>query len=585
MTANGKSGRFWALMISIAVVILTLVPLIFGYQFEGSSGELGRFCGATYDAKDTFGYFSWMLQVADGSFGQKDLFTTLAQEPHLGNIVFILLGLPSRFLSIPIVFMFHFGRILFGLLFLTLIWRFFEFLINDERIRKTSFLVLAFSSGFGWIQASFFPIENWTLHSSDMWQPEVSTFFSIYNSPLQPASLLLMTGFMFLMMIAERKKSLLLAFYAGLCGFILGNVHTYDIITIAAIWGTYLIVQCIIQRNWKIDSWARAALAGALSLISTGYMYYIIKFDKVYNVIKTRTATLSPSVLAYFLGFGLALILAIGGLIIVIKMLKNRRSAVEGEANGVETPAPILDSDASILIICWLIINFSIAYIPLKFQGRLINGEIIPISIFCGIFLCHIFRNLGEKSRKIAIAVVIIFLSITNCFIVYTDINKMRNNERDLFTRYYIYNGEKTALAWLRKNVSRDMPIQALPWIEMRDGHSLIIKDTTLAGITPALTGNQVHCGHWSDTPDFYNTVAKWLRFTISVTPGEERREFLEKTGVRYIIFSQKRNYSKEEAFFLSDFLGHDPPDYLRFIPEASNEDADVYEVIRSNLN
>ena len=81
-----------------------------------------------------------------------------------------------------------------------------------------------------------------------------------------------------------------------------------------------------------------------------------------------------------------------------------------------------------------------------------------------------------------------------------------------------------------------------------------------------------MNAGHWAETPDFAGAIRAWARFVAPEASDEERRSLLRRTGVRYLVFSQKHDGAV--APFRSGI-----PSYLRLVPDASNADADVYEV------
>jgi len=91
-----------------------------------------------------------------------------------------------------------------------------------------------------------------------------------------------------------------------------------------------------------------------------------------------------------------------------------------------------------------------------------------------------------------------------------------------------------------------------------------------------------VDAGHWGETPDFGSQMGKWLRFLMPNTPDAWRRDLLLETGVRYVVFSQKRQETRDaaaEAILETSPVPYRVP-YLRRVESACNEDADVFEVV-----
>ena len=149
--------------------------------------------------------------------------------------------------------------------------------------------------------------------------------------------------------------------------------------------------------------------------------------------------------------------------------------------------------------------------------------------------------------------------------------------------RPFLAKGEKVALDWLRQNVSQKAVVQPLPWIVVADNGRVKVSDTTVACFTPGLTGNALNAGHWSETPNYQKAMDNWRRFLLPHTPDEWRRDLLHRTGVRYLIFSQKRAETRDDrtAQLLAGSEVLQGQDYVRRIAEASNEDVDVFEVVK----
>src|SRR5262249_34665187 len=157
---------------------------------------------------------------------------------------------------LPLIFTFHASRIILGIAFLRSVWWLLEMWFTDFRARRIAFLFVCFSAGLGWVPGLW--RDSGIQSPVDVWQPESTTFLCLYLAPLFLASLLLLIGVIGWLWVAEEQKSIRAAGYAGACGFLLGNIHTYDVITVSAVWGAYLIVSAAFKRRFDISSWGRA---------------------------------------------------------------------------------------------------------------------------------------------------------------------------------------------------------------------------------------------------------------------------------------------------------------------------------------
>jgi hypothetical protein len=557
-TTATRADRRWVWIPAIAVMLVTLIPYLWGASLAGARPALGKYSWFTFNTTDHCVYLSWMRQAADGHFFQHNLFTTEPQSGHQFNLLFLALGLLSRLTGLPTNIIYQIARVALGIAFLRSVWWLLELLVADPRARRTAFWVLCFSAGLGWIPGL------WELGIMkgpvDTWQPEAVTFLSLYLFPLFLCSLLLMVGVIGWLVVAERTKSFRPAVYAGICGLLLGNIHTYDVITIMAVWGAYLVVHTFTERRFNAGSWSRALVAGSLTAISTGYMAWLLKTEEVFAK-RAAVPTLSPPFRMYVLGFGLVLLLAVIGAV--------RR-------NSDQKPG-----DSRLLLIVWAVMNVAVAYLPVAFQRKMVMGAHIPLAILAGIALTSLLQRAPDRIRPLAVAAAIALLSITNVRFVLRDMAELPLNQG--YVRAYMYAGERAALDWIRDHAPADSPVQPLPWVSINPQNGKFgFVDNTVACFTPGLTDHPVNAGHWGETPDFGRTMIQWAAFVRPDTTAEWRADLLRRTGVRYILFTQKHDETGNpdvENGILTLFRTN-PPACLRLIPEASNPDADVYEVI-----
>jgi len=558
--------RRWAMLVATGVMAITLLPYLFGYSLLGLHPARGWFSWLGYNLDDGCVYYAWMRQAADGQIFQRNLFTTEPQSGRQVNLFFLLLGNIARFthLSLPVVW--QAARLILGVAFLRAVWWLLELLLNEARARRAAFLVLCFSSGLGWLPGLW--RDSGHDAPMDVWQPEAITFLSLYLNPLFVVSLLLMVGVIGWLLVAERERSLRPALHAGLCGLLLGNIHTYDVITLCAVWGSFLIVRSLppLAKEGTQGGWSRALLAGTLTAISTGYTFYLFQTETVFAR-RVAVETLSPPFMQYVLGYGPALILAAFGV----------RCSVLGDAH---KHAARNTQHATLFLVVWAIVNFAVAYLPVPFQRKMLMGEHLPLSILAGIALWRGLQSLEGRKWTIGLALCVLLLSLTNGRFLLRDMAAYQANRGNSgIQRPYLYAGEVAALNWIRENAPPNAPLQPLPWITRTDDGKVAFFDTTVAALAPGLTGHPVHAGHWGETPDFGRTMGEWQRFLLPNTTDTQRKDLLRRSGVRYVIFSQKHADHGGDPTLVSTFRNAPPP-YLRLVPEASGAEADVFEVV-----
>jgi hypothetical protein len=588
--------RRWILLLAVVTMALTLLPYLIGAALAD-----GRpFMWLGYNLDDSCVYLSWMRQAADGSLRALNLFTTEPQQGMALNPLFLVLGRIAGWTGLPLLAVYHGARLLFGIGLLWLVWQFARLVIADVQARKIGMLLVCFSSGLGWLP--FW----WTaspIHTPiDKWQPEAITFLSLYLSPLFVFSLALQVAIFSLLFTAERRGKVKYALWAGLCGFLLGLVHSYDVISISAVWIVYLLLNTALpsstgRRNrntsevsdtrhptpdTRLRAWGYALLAGAITAPSVAYIYLQYKTEAVFRA-RADVATLSAPLYWVLLGYGLTLVLAVVAVRVLCRPTSKADKAEE-ETGKRETWTT--GTDATRLLIIWAVVNVAVAYLPgAAFQRKMLQGSHFPIALLAGIGVAWLIRTRMSpvfKSSALTVPVVVLLLSLTNSGFVARDLsNYTLNRSQTMQQRPYLEKGEREALEWIRRNTPPGTAIQPLPWLALVEADSrrqVGSYDTSLACFVPGLIHRAVYCGHWGETPSFGEKLAELTRFSLPNTPEEERIALLRKMKVQYLIFSQKRPDDENANRLAPMFRGLTelPPYLLRVY---SNEDADVYRI------
>ncbi|NLH99191.1 MAG: hypothetical protein GX446_06830 [Chthonomonadales bacterium] len=558
-------------MVTAIVLVVSTLPYLFDRWLQGASPLYGWYSWFAFNVTDNCVYLAWMRQYADGAWFQRNLFTSEPQSGHMLNLFFLALGKIGGWTGLPLTLLYHVARLAAGAAFLTMVWRLagMVFDARDRAVRpegadtarRIAFLTVAFGSGLGWVPGLW---ERGFAGPVDTWQPEAVSFLSIYLFPLFTVSLALMLGILVNLLEAERTSSRWPAVRAGLCGFVLGNIHTYDVVTLTVIWLCYLAARAVRDRGLPRKAIGDALIAGAPTALSTGYMLWVFRTETVFAQ-RVAVPTLSPDLRWVLLGFGLMTPLALVG---AWGLVRRRTEPLTGTVG----------SGLAFLVI-WAVANVAVAYLPVSFQRKMLMGAHVPIALLAGAGLWRLTQGLARPVRPAILVAAVAALSLTNVRFMLRDRGSLRHGGETV--RAFMLPGERAALDWVRRNVERDVIIQPLPWIAAGEDGRLVFADTTLACFAPGLTGNAVHAGHWGETPSFGATMGEWVRFLSPGVEDAQRLEMLRRTGVRYLLFGQKRPETRDER--ASAFLARSPvavvPSYLRRVDEACNEDVDVFEV------
>ncbi len=551
-----------------------MIPYLIGQSFA----ESRRFMWLGYNLDDSCVYLSWMRQAADGSWRALNLFTTDNQHGMLINPLFLLLGKFASISHIPLIGVYHGARILFGFGMLISVWSLLLNVLKESRARYLAFLFVCFSSGVGW-----FPLWWETspiLTPVDIWQPEAITFLSLYLSPLFAFALMLQVNIIRLLLVADRTGSYRPAIAAGMCGSLLGLTHSYDIISLFAVWGCYLVFQFFFLRNSKLflQSLARGIIFALLTLPSVLYMYLQFQSDTVFRA-RANVPTLSPPLVWVLLGYGITLVLAL----VAIVMLPGRNSE-ETEGDGV-----FQGKEAFHFLYIWLAANILVSYLPhAAFQRKMLQGAHFPVAILAGVGAAILFGRIKVLSspRKFwaAAAAITLLFGITNIRFVLRDIQNFEtNSSQTRQQRPYLKPGELDALDWIQKNTPSTSAIQPLPFmtgVEVEPGkYKSYISDSSIACFTPGLIHRAVYCGHWGETPDFEGKLSEISHIGSARMSDIERIALLKKMKVKYLLFSQKSLSDESADDLMPIFRDRLPlPAYLNLV--YGNADADVYEIV-----
>ncbi|MBM3458693.1 MAG: hypothetical protein FJX77_09205, partial [Armatimonadetes bacterium] len=277
----------------LAVLLLTCVPY---FVVWWSTPLQAVFPLVLYSSDDQAVYFSWMKQAQDGAWLLRNLFTTEPQRGAYFHCYFLLLGWLSRVPALGIPGAYHLGRIVAGMVVLLLAYRLGAQFHPDRFYRRTVFWTVALSAGLGWL---FWRDEVLTNEPVDVWQPEALTFASLYTNSLFAVSLALMLGVVLCLLLAEERGARW-AVGAGLCGLALGNVHSYDMIHLAAVWTLYLLLRWGTERRWPARAVGMALLAALVASPSVAYMAWLYLSEPVFRA-RADTETLTPGVDRYLL--------------------------------------------------------------------------------------------------------------------------------------------------------------------------------------------------------------------------------------------------------------------------------------------
>lgn len=557
----------------LLTLFLTSLPYLWGYALTPPKAQ---FVGTAYNIDDYCNYLSWMRQTMAGHFFLLSLFTTDPQKGLEFNIFFWLLGRLAHDVHLSPQAALQIARVGGGIGLLVLIYRFYRFVLpRDVPARLTAFAFACLSSGFGWVSWTYWHDKNLPGSPVDAWQPEAYTFLTLYTSALMTVSTLLIVGALYALLLGEETGRWRYPVIAGLCGAVLGNMHSYDVLHLSAAWGLFLAVWTVVRRGRGVaQSWLRAILALGLTLPTTIYQYIVFQRETVFRQ-RADVPTLSPPLWHYMLGYGLVFLLALAA----VWLLFRRHKTGEGEAEeGRGNPAPTLASVGAgsprpsfvprlLFPICWAVAGLLVIYLPFAFQRKMLMGEHVPLCLLAGIGASLLTRRLPPIRRTVILVLLVLATVPSNLLFLKRDMTHLEENRSETLQFPYLSDTLVAVFDWIAADTPPDAAVVGAP---------------QFCAYLPGYTGRAVWAGHWAETPDYVGKVSEYIHMMDEQTPDAERKSFLGATGAGYLLYpndvSQGYVTKSGEMHQFVD-LAHAPPDYLKAV--YANKDFTLFQIRR----
>lgn len=543
-----------------------------------------RFSGFMWNPDDHCVYLAWMQQARAGDFFFRNLFTSEEQRGVYTNLFFWLLGNVCRVTGLSAPAVLHGARFLFGVTTLLLAYRLMAFTTPAVPLRRWAFTFVAVSAGVGWLP---FFWERGVGGPVDVWQPEAITFASLYTNGLFCVSLTLMLGIVCLLLRAEESGRARDALVAGALGFLLANIHGYDVITLTAVWIAYLGASVFVARRLPACALKMACLAGLVALPSVAYQGYTYLVEPVFRE-RVAVPTTSPSLWRYLLGYGLLLPLALVGAFGAGRCVKGSGLPVHAEASidssdfSPSVQRQTLAAKAVLrLLLVWAVVGFAVPYLPVSFQRKMVMGLHVPLALLAtwgAWILAGRLRSHGERMVTAAMGGLLLVTALTSPRWIARDLSRAVLNQASTGIHPVFWpDRELEAMRWLRHGIDR---------------RAVLLSSTVTGCMIPAVAGRAVYAGHWGETPRFTERFREVWSFFRLDWPSREREAFLRRRGITHLYVGLlERNLRlapdpRYPAAPVPPPLDFSREPYLRRVypppdqPEPGPEGVAVYEVV-----
>ncbi len=538
----------WRFVSAVIILVLTLTSLPYLYAYLTTPPDK-QFMGIMVNVPDHVQYFSWMRELTHAPLSANKL-TPEPNQPLFFNLLWWGMGRLGGLLGLGYAGMYQLLRLVSGALFLLLAYRICAWFLPDRLMRRTAFLVITLTSGFGWVLVMM----KYTITPGELPLPllvyivEANTFFGILASPHFIAAALYVFVFD-LILRGQANGQLRYAVAAGLVALFFGWQHAYDLVLVYGILAGYGLLLLLRDRRLPIY------------LVKSGLIIGLISFSPaLYSVLLTRLDPLWQEVLAQFANAGvftpnpLQLLVLLGPAFILAWFTFFRENP--WRLRGVD--------DNRLFLKAWFFFNFLLVYIPTDYQIHMLNGWQIPIAILAtqGLFYyvapfmasrlkslisnpqalipkTHNVPNPQSLQRMLAFALIVLILP-TNLYLFAWRFFDLSQHDYP----YYLHKDEIAAMQWLESNG--------------RPGQ-VVLSSLTTGQYIPALTGLHAFLAHWAQTVDYYHKEAMVNEFFAAETTDAHRQQIVQQYGVDYIFYGPAERelggYTPEKSQWLKPVM------------------------------
>jgi hypothetical protein len=535
-----------ATLIGVVAVAVGLLPYATGYLRGAPDWQFG---GIVMNFEDAHGYLAKMRQGAEGRLLYQIPFTS---EDHDGAFVggfFLALGWICALTGLPVMWMWHISRVVFGFLLLLSAYAFIALFLEERRQRLVAYLLVCFSAGFGWVVllTGRFSILGFDL--IDFKMPEAHIFFTLLTFPHFAAGAMLLLLIFMLCLLLHRTQQWRYAGLAGLASLTLAVVHPYNLLIVAGTLGLWLLVMIWTERRLPFRELAGVAIVGLMALPVFLYDEYVFATNPIFGAWAAQSGSPSPHPLHYVIGYGPLLLLALPAIV---------ESARKARTDGL---LPLL----------WVLVVAALLYAPLKQQRRMVEGVHVPLCVMAAAGLYSYYLPRLEQSKTVRRLVTLrgqpfSRRRFSNFVVFLVLVCTLPSN------LYILGSLTLTAVGHPYPFFHEREENEAIDWLAKETAPS----DTVLAAYgtgsyIPARINHRVFVGYWAETARCQEKIAMVDRFFQAGTPDSWRAELLRAYDIAYVF------YGPREALL----GGFDPRDSALLSPVFANELVTIYGVLQ----
>ncbi len=445
---------------------------------------------------DQASYLSWIKEGQEGKLLFEELYTTEKQSGLFFNPFFLACGQFTRITGLDMIVSYHVIRLLLVFCLVFALYLFSGLFFAKFRERFYCVALVSLGSGFGFLfsdSALNYLSKSFNLVALDLWVPETTVFSSMMHKPLFLAALICMILCFYFQLRALKSLNKYTVYASGLCGLMLALVHPYDLASVYAALFVFLLWSKSGYKRWLV-------FAGFIAISAPGllYQYLLSHFDQVFRS-WAGTVTVSGTPYSYLVGYGIFFVLA---------------AAYAWQTRGKR-------KEPELFLLSWVLAHFIIAYLPLRFERRLVLGLMIPLGLLTAMWF---FRYAVPFLRKKKLPVLAAALSL--CAITVPSHFRFVAGELENAGRYpYNYAlpaGDFTALKWMDANLPKGSTVFAF---------------FPTGVYIPGMCGLKVYAGHYDQTVNADAKRKDSGKFYEKDAPAAFRKLLLVKSKAEYVYY------------------------------------------------
>ncbi len=504
--------RFWdqeityITMFITCIIIIAALPTIFAYM---TTPDDRFFTSVVYNIPDHNQYFAWLRDFQHQDLAANRL-TAEPNEPALFHLLWWVSGKFSALFNLSFSVIFNILRIIGGITLLITGYLFFRFTITHPVQRKLAFILFATGGGLGiiWVVIKYIQQLEEVPFPFDIYTSEPNSFFLALAFPHFAIALSLIIGVIGFTLLAYQRQQLRYAVAAGICGFLIGLQHAYDILTIAAVLGTFGILIWWRDRRFPTFLFQCGIIIAMFTVPPGAYLSWLVLNDVTWGGKLAQfdnAGAWTPNLLHLPILLGVPFLLALASF--RPRMLRSQ-------------------DNTELLFTAWFLVHFVLAYLPVSFQIHLLLGWQVPIAALAARF---IHTNLWPWARQrfgkmgvITTTMAILALAmITNIYLVAWRIVDLGRYQQP----YFLSSDEVAALEWLANHTTKDDVVLGVLEINQH---------------VPPWTDAHAFLAHWAGSLDYYAKIDMVAKVLDPNTPSAERNAILSMYNVRYIIVREQ---------------------------------------------